>query len=270
MIQTVIETREMDEVMSRLHRLFDIRITFFDIQAHELEYFDIKSASPFCTTLRRSKKMNAQCTACDRHHLAEAKRLRDVHIYHCHAGLIEGIVPLYDRRNIYLGAIVFGQLRDPDKPPSHQWSATLEKRYNNLTPYSVEKARDVGHLLKLVSESMIDHEMIRRQNNLWAATLDNYIEQHLHEKITAADLGRQVGKSASFITHHFPLEFGASPRQYILKRRMEEAKLMLENGETVQDTAARLGFYDAFHFSKTFKRFWGKPPSACGLVAKKL
>jgi transcriptional regulator GlxA family with amidase domain len=25
----------------------------------------------------------------------------------------------------------------------------------------------------------------------------------------------------------------------------------------------QLGFYDAFHFSKTFKRYWKKPPSAC-------
>jgi AraC-like DNA-binding protein len=35
---------------------------------------------------------------------------------------------------------------------------------------------------------------------------------------------------------------------------------MLENGHSVQDTARRLGFYDAFHFSKTFKAFWGSPP----------
>ena len=34
----------------------------------------------------------------------------------------------------------------------------------------------------------------------------------------------------------------------------------LENGQSVQQTAERLGFYDAFHFSKAFKRFWGEPP----------
>jgi AraC-like DNA-binding protein len=29
-----------------------------------------------------------------------------------------------------------------------------------------------------------------------------------------------------------------------------------------QTAAERLGFYDAFHFSKTFKRFWKKPPGS--------
>jgi AraC-like DNA-binding protein/ligand-binding sensor protein len=262
MIKTAIETREMDEVMSRLHRLFDIRITFFDVQEDEHRDFHIKPMSSFCDALRLSPEKNARCIACDRKHLAEAKQMRDVHIYHCHAGLIEGIVPLYDRRNIYLGAIVFGQLRDPALQPGDRWPERQKNRYLNLPPCPLEKARDIGHLLKLVSESMIDRELIRRQSNPWAAKLDSYIEQRLQEKITTADLARQIGKSASFITHHFPLEFGSTPRQYILKRRMEEARLMLENGASVQDTAARLGFYDAFHFSKTFKRFWNQPPSA--------
>jgi AraC-like DNA-binding protein len=64
-----------------------------------------------------------------------------------------------------------------------------------------------------------------------------------------------------FVAHHFATEFGQTPRQYILKRRMEEAKIMLGNRSSVQETAERLGFYDAFHFSKTFKRFWKKSPS---------
>ena len=264
MIRTAIETREMNEVMSRLHRLFDIRITFFDVQEDEHRDFHIKPMSTFCSALRKKTAMDQQCKNCDRMHLAKAKKLRDVHIYHCHAGLIEGIVPLYDRRNLYLGAIVFGQLRDPDTKADENWSGEQKKHWLSLSPCPMEKARDIGHLLKLVSESMIDRELIRRQSNPWVAKLDTYIEQHLHEKITTDDLARQIDKSESFITHHFPLEFGSTPRQHILKRRMEEAKLMLENGTSVQETAERLGFYDAFHFSKTFKRFWNKPPGAVG------
>ena len=206
--------------------------------------------------------MAEQCTACDRFHLAEAKRLRDVHIYHCHAGLIEGMVPLYDRRNIYLGAIVFGQLRDPTRKLDETWAPGLKKRHQELPMYTVEKARDVGHLLKCVSESIIDNELIRYRNKPWVEKLESYIEKHLHGKITTDQLAEEVGRSASFVAHHFAIEFGQTPRQYVLNRRMEEAKLMLENGMSVQATAERLGFYDAFHFSKTFKRFWNKPPSA--------
>ena len=258
------DTREMNEVMSRLHRLLGIRITFFDAQGNEIRDFHIKSMSPFCGALRKQETLKQQCVACDLQHLAEARQLRDIHIYHCHAGLLEGMVPLYDRRDLYLGSIVFGQLHDPNIPPSDGWNRAQKIQYRKLPSCSVEKARDIGHLLKLVSESLITHEMIRRHDKPWVAKVENYIEQHLQEKITVADLARQVNKSASFIAHQFPLEFGSSPRQYILKRRMEEAKIMLENGNRVRDTARTLGFYDAFHFSKTFKRFWQQPPSAVG------
>ncbi|MCF7818546.1 MAG: PocR ligand-binding domain-containing protein [Kiritimatiellales bacterium] len=263
MIQYAIETKEMDEIMSRLHRLFDIRITFFDMQEHELGYFHVKPISAFCAAFRQKKERETLCLNCDKLHLAEAKRLRGVHIYHCHSGLIEGIVPLYDRKGIYLGAIVFGQLRDPSNPPRPDWSPALKKLYEQLPAYTLEKARDVGHLMKCVSESIIDNELVRYRNKPWAEALEHYIENHLHEKITTEQLAEEVERSASFIAHHFENEFGQTPRQYILKRRMEEAKTLLENGATVQETAERLGFYDAFHFSKTFKRYWKQPPSTC-------
>ena len=99
------------------------------------------------------------------------------------------------------------------------------------------------------------------RNKPWAEQIESYIEQHLHEKISSEQLGKTADRSASFIAHHFAAEFGQTPRQYILKRRMEEAKIMLENGMSVQAAAEKLGFYDAFHFSKTFKHFWEKPPS---------
>jgi AraC-like DNA-binding protein len=232
------------------------------MQEHELDELHVKPMAPFCTQWRRSKTRDAQCIACDVEHLETAKRLRDVHIYHCHAGLIEGMVPLYDGRGMYLGAIVFGQLRDPARRSDSDWNAELKKRYEKLPEYTVERARDIGHLLKDLSEYMIARELVRYRNKPWAEKLEEFIEQHLHEKITPERLAEQIGKSASFVAHHFQTEFGETPRQYILKRRMEEARVMLENGRSVQQTAERLGFYDAFHFSKAFKRFWNQSPGS--------
>ena len=261
MIEYAIATEEMDRIMSRLHRLFDIRITFFDMKEHELKQFHIKPMSAFCAAFRRKKERDACCSLCDASHLEKSKEIQDVHVYQCHSGLIEGIVPLYDRRGIYLGAIVFGQLRKVGQPPRDDWSPALKKLYEKLPSYTLEKALDIGHVLKCVCESIIDRELISYRSKPWVETLENYIEAHLHEKITSAQLSKASGKSSSFISRHFESEFGQTPRQYILKRRMEEAKTMLKNGMSVQCTAGKLGFYDAFHFSKTFKKFWGKTPN---------
>jgi AraC-like DNA-binding protein len=148
------------------------------------------------------------------------------------------------------------------RPPRPEMPPLLKKLYSKLPACSVEKATDIGHLLKCVSESIIDAELIRYRNKAWVEKLETHIESNLHEKITTGQLAATVGRSASFVAHHFEREFGQTPRQYILKRRMEEAKILLESGTSVQAAAGRLGFYDAFHFSKTFKRYWGKPPSS--------
>ncbi|MBN1671073.1 MAG: helix-turn-helix domain-containing protein [Kiritimatiellae bacterium] len=256
----MIVNREMDTVFGLLHRILDIRVTFFDVQEHELDYFDMKPMSPYCTRRRADPAFLAACVRCDRDQLRQAKRQRDVHIYHCHNRLLEGIVPLYDRRNLYLGSIVFGQLRDPAVPVPADAGREVRRLYGRLPAYSEAEVRDIGHLLKYVSEYIIGNEVIRYRNKPWAEKLEAYIEAHLPENLTLARLAQMIGRSPSFLSHHFPLEFGKSPRSYLLQRRMEEARIMLENGETVQGTAVRLGFYDAFHFSKTFKAYWGRPP----------
>jgi AraC-like DNA-binding protein len=235
-------------------------MTFFDVQEHELDYFHVKPMAPFCALLRRRKEWAKACVRCDELHLEEAKRLRDVHIYHCHSGLIEGVVPLYNRTGVYLGAMVFGQVRDPAVDPRPGWSSALRQRYEELPAYSIGKARDIGHLLKCVSESIIDRELIRYRNKEWAEKLKQYIEVNLSRKMGISALAAVIGRSPSFVAHHFEREFGKTPHQYILERRMREAKALLQGGFSVKATADKLGFYDAFHFSRTFKRFWKIPP----------
>ena len=117
MNEYVIQTEEMNRIMELLFHVLDIRITFFDLREEEVASFHIKEMSSFCREHRKDPLFHARCVECDRLNLARAKQLRDVHIYCCHAGLLEGIVPLYNRRGSYLGAIVYGQLANRKKVP---------------------------------------------------------------------------------------------------------------------------------------------------------
>lgn len=56
--------------------------------------------------------------------------------------------------------------------------------------------------------------------------------------------------------------FGLSPSEYILKVRMENARLLLRNkNTTVSEAAALSGYSDIYSFSRAFKRVNGFPPS---------
>ncbi len=49
--------------------------------------------------------------------------------------------------------------------------------------------------------------------------------------------------------------------QFILRKKIAKAKgIMSESDRKLQDIAEELGFSDAFHLSKTFKKLTGKTP----------
>lgn len=260
MLKYAIQTGKMNEVMELLFRVLDLRITFFDLQECEVDGFNIKEMSQFCRHFRRSAEFNTLCIKCDQEHLRTAKKTGNVHIYHCHAGLLEGIVPLYDRHRIYLGAIVFGQLRDREK--SYGKKSAAEKKFFSFSRESSHREMyDIGLLLKYISEYIIDKEIIQYCNKPWVERLDNYIHDHLSKRLTLLSLAKEIGHSTSFLSHNFPIEFGMTLKDYIRQERMNNAKKLLQTGNTVRETAMELGFYDEFHFSKEFKRHFGKPPS---------
>ena len=259
MLKYAIQAGKMNEMMELLFRVLDMRITFFDLQECEVEGFNIKEMSPFCRHFRRSPEFDALCVKCDRAHLMRAKRIGNVYVYHCHSGLLEGIVPLHDRHRIYIGAIVFGQLRDRER--DYRAGGVQAKR---LLTRSRESSRqemyDVGALLKYLSEYIIEKEIVQYRGKPWAERLDDYIRGHLSERLTLIRLASEIGRSTSFLSHNFPLEFGAPLKDYIRQARMKKARSLIEGGSTVRETASTLGFYDEFHFSKEFKRHFGLPP----------
>jgi AraC-like DNA-binding protein len=258
----VVARQELDTILRLLYRLLDVRITFFDMQAREWDHLAAaREMSAYCAARRRRAIFHQRCVACDRAHLEEAKRTRDVLTYHCHDGLLEGIVPLYDKHGRYLGAVVFGQLRDPARPAPAEAGLVARRLYQGLQAGTPERVRDLGRLLKYVTESILEREVIRYRPRPWVEAVDRHVREQAGRRITRQELARLIRRSPSFLTQHFAAEFGCSLPEYVQRGRMQRARELLAAGQSVKDVAAALGFYDAFHFSKRFKQYWGVPPS---------
>ena len=55
---------------------------------------------------------------------------------------------------------------------------------------------------------------------------------------------------------------GMTPNDYIRKIRLEKAaELLLTTNMTAAEVAYKVGFDDQYYFSKSFKRYFGQPPS---------
>lgn len=91
----------------------------------------------------------------------------------------------------------------------------------------------------------------------------NYFEDHYSEKISLDRIAANMYLSTFYISKIFKSETGTTPIRYLINIRLEKAKELLENGWTgsIQEIAQQVGYDDAYHFSKLFKKHFGLSPS---------
>lgn len=88
-----------------------------------------------------------------------------------------------------------------------------------------------------------------------------YIEAHLADQVTLLDLSTAAGFSPMHFAGLFRLATGVRPHDYVLRRKVEEAQLVLLTTDTpIVDVALSFGFLSQAHFTTVFKRFVGTPP----------
>jgi AraC family transcriptional regulator len=92
--------------------------------------------------------------------------------------------------------------------------------------------------------------------------VNEYLESHLSETVSLADLARVAGLSPMHFAAQFRLATGHRPHEYLQLRRIERAKhLLLQPSVSLIDIAMQVGFRTQSHFTTVFKRYVGKAPS---------
>lgn len=92
-----------------------------------------------------------------------------------------------------------------------------------------------------------------------------YIHSHLDSSLRMLDIANASGFESNLyaFARLFKQHTGKTPRQYVTEARLLKSKAMLLQGKrTVTDVALACGFTNLSHFSDTFKKFWGHPPSS--------
>jgi transcriptional regulator GlxA family with amidase domain len=88
-----------------------------------------------------------------------------------------------------------------------------------------------------------------------------HVEANLSRRIRIHELARLLGLSAGHFSRAFKCTFDESPRDYVLRRRIEVAQgLMLTTSEPISSIAVRCGMCDQSHFTRSFHRVVGETP----------
>ena len=91
--------------------------------------------------------------------------------------------------------------------------------------------------------------------------LDILEDRFNQNDLTVAYLSDVCGVSEAYFRRLFNEKFGISPREYIIKKRIDYAKTLLSSGQfAVSEVASICGYKEPCHFSREFVKMVGVPP----------
>lgn len=87
------------------------------------------------------------------------------------------------------------------------------------------------------------------------------LRKDFNQPLRIGDLAREFGMSTSGFHAHFKAVTAMSPLQFQKQVRLQEARrLMLGEDLDAANAGYRVGYEDASHFSREYKRLFGEPP----------
>jgi AraC family transcriptional regulator len=106
----------------------------------------------------------------------------------------------------------------------------------------------------LASQHRLDDRRLKR--------VREYVEEHLSDDLTVADLANVACLSIFHFTRAFSAAMGAPPHRYVSQRRLERAKAMIEAGDaSLGETALACRFSSQSSFTRAFRRATGMTPA---------
>jgi AraC family transcriptional regulator len=120
----------------------------------------------------------------------------------------------------------------------------------------------VIHLLRHYAKSI---QIVTSENTSLTGTqlhqAIDYIHSHLDRDLSLAELASVINISPTYFANLFKQAMGISPHQYVIQKRVEQAKLMLSKTDlAIADIALQVGFSSQSHLTQQFKRITGITP----------
>ncbi|MCE2733505.1 MAG: AraC family transcriptional regulator [Flammeovirgaceae bacterium] len=90
---------------------------------------------------------------------------------------------------------------------------------------------------------------------------DEIMEKNFRENVSIGELAVQAGCSVSTFKRRFEDIYKCTPGSWLLTRRLEEAKMLLEaTNKSIAEIGYEVGFQNPSHFIQTFKTKYGCTP----------
>ena len=161
-------------------------------------------------------------------------------------------------------------LHDPFLRTAIEGGLSPETAYTLCDRYfqSVEQVKSLSELATVVAQTM-HHDFVERVHAVRTQKLSkeieaacSYIERHLEDELSIASLAAYAGYIEYYFSRKFKRELGLTPAEYIRKKRLAKAALLLRSTDLdAQQIASRLQFCSQSYFTDCFRKEYGVSPT---------
>lgn len=269
-MKVTFDVQKLKKLMSDFYNCTNITITLFD---SELNYItDAGKSQAYCDAIRTTPSLWINCNCSDRDHAHEASNQRCPLVYTCHAGIAESVTPIfYD--DTLIAYLMLGKFRDAEQLYS---SPQIVREVANKYELDEHKMLEAYYDIPIYSKSYIDSAIaileacicyigsenyIRLHRSALSSQIEKYVDDNLSRDITVAELCKQFHVSRQILYSIFKIEFNDTIRNFILKKRLQQAQhLLLTTQKPISDIATEIGFIDYNYFIRFFKKKVGISP----------
>jgi len=150
------------------------------------------------------------------------------------------------------------KIKDEEKQKLPGYEIVLKSLLSQLIITLMRDLTSATHVAStrhLSFESFVDRKQI-------VNTIITYLSENYMNEISLEKLSENMYLSSIYISKIFKEETGDSPINYLIKLRLSHGYRLLESKKySVKSVSKKIGYKDAYYFSKVFKKHYGYPPS---------
>lgn len=263
-------------------RIEDILQSFYEISGMDIAIVNSKnkiiarrySGALYCANIHKSEKCMEMCIESDKQGLTLANENNGLYVYKCPFGIYEALMPIHKNDEIVAYVFVGMGIEDNGQNEKELMERALDvspnlnksqlaKSIEDLPKYSREKLDAFASMLPLIAEYIETNNLLADEEMTLGQLIKTYVKNNLSRKITLSDIAWKLHCSTVTLTEHFKKEYGMTIMEYVMKKRMEKARRLLNNSElSIREVAEECGFVDDEYFSRCFKESHGASPVA--------
>ena len=117
------------------------------------------------------------------------------------------------------------------------------------------------HLQEKQAEEKAGQPVISGENTI-IRKAQQYVQEHVAEKLNVPAVADGIGVSASYLTALFHKHLEFSPAEYIRRVKLQQSKQLIREGQmNFTEISECLQYSTVHHFSRQFKQMFGMTPT---------